>query len=236
MNGIGPAGAIQSADSAIVTGTPVGKPVASPITASAGDGHIVLTWAVPQRAALPGYITRYEYRYSTDGGSTWNPDWTTVPGSGAGTVSHTIAGLTNGTGYTIQIRAVGNGGNSETQNTNATSSAGPSKPGGFTAIGDGQASVAWTDPSDATITGYQYRVKNGGGYGAWTSIPGSTTTTGYTVTGLANGNTYTFQIRALNGAPGALSEEVAATLVPAAVTISAVILQPADGGTEVTVA
>ncbi|MDE0471255.1 MAG: putative Ig domain-containing protein, partial [Ekhidna sp.] len=32
--------------------------------------------------------------------------WTTIPGSGATTVSHTVTGLTNGTAYTFQVRAV----------------------------------------------------------------------------------------------------------------------------------
>ena len=91
----------------------------------------------------------------------------------------------------------------------------PAKPTGARATG-GNASVmlAWADPSDATITRWQYRHKAGSGaYGSWTDVPGSDAgTTSYTVTGLTNGTAYTFQIRAVNATGGgAASDEVSAT-------------------------
>ena len=92
----------------------------------------------------------------------------------------------------------------------------PAKPTGARATG-GNASVmlAWADPSDTTITKWQYRHKAGNGaYGSWTDVPGSDAgTTSYTVSGLTNGTTaYTFQIRAVNTAGGGdASDEVSAT-------------------------
>ena len=77
----------------------------------------------------------------------------------------------------------------------------PAKPAGFTATaGDMQVTLSWTNPSDSTITGYQYRQKAGAAaWGSWTDIPGSgAATTGYTVTSLANGTEYRFRIRAVN--------------------------------------
>ena len=44
-------------------------------------------------------VTGYEYRQGSN-------DWTAIPGSDADTVSHVVTGLTNGTQYTFQIRAV----------------------------------------------------------------------------------------------------------------------------------
>ena len=64
--------------------------------------------------------------------------------------------------------------------------------------GDGAVTLAWDPPKDdggAAITDYQYRIN---GRNPWISI-GSTGTT-HTVTGLANGTAYIFQVRAVNAA------------------------------------
>ena len=61
---------------------------------------------------------------------------------------------------------------------------------------DGAVTLMWEVPEDdggAVITDYEYRI---GQRGDWISI-GSTNTT-HTVTGLVNGTTYVFQVRALN--------------------------------------
>ena len=66
----------------------------------------------------------------------------------------------------------------------------PAKPAGLSlTAGDTQVTLSWTDPSDATITKYQYQQKAGtNAYGSWTNIPssapGQTNATSYTVTGL----------------------------------------------------
>ena len=63
-------------------------------------------------------------------------------------------------------------------------------------VGDGQVVLTWDAPEDdggAVITDYEYRI---GQRGDWISI-GSTATT-HTVTGLVNGTTYVFQVRAVN--------------------------------------
>ena len=75
--------------------------------------------------------------------------------------------------------------------------------------GDGQVALSWTAPAKnggSAITKHQYRQSPDGGtnWGAWTDIPMSAAeeanATGYTVTGLTNGSTYTFQVRAVNAA------------------------------------
>ncbi len=83
--------------------------------------------------------------------------------------------------------------------------------------------LAWANPNDASITGWEYQYKEGtGSYGAWRAVPGSTATTiGHVVTGLKPGTAYTFRIRARNAAgAGAASGERSATTkaspVPAA--------------------
>ena len=65
--------------------------------------QVWLTWALPNHNHP---VTAYQYRHSTDGGATWDPDWTAVAGSGAGTTEHTLTGLSNGTTYTLELRAL----------------------------------------------------------------------------------------------------------------------------------
>ena len=52
-------------------------------TAVAGHERVRLSWTAPANASL--VLTSYQYRQTTDGGATWSPDWTALPGSGAST-------------------------------------------------------------------------------------------------------------------------------------------------------
>ncbi len=70
------------------------------LRATSGDRQVTLRWDNPNDAS----ITRYEYQIQS-GTEPWG-FWTTIPGSGAATVSYVKGGLTNGTAYTIQVRAV----------------------------------------------------------------------------------------------------------------------------------
>ena len=70
------------------------------LRATSGDRQVTLRWDNPNDAS----ITRYEYQIQS-GTEPWG-FWTTIPGSGAATVSYVEGGLTNGTAYTIQVRAV----------------------------------------------------------------------------------------------------------------------------------
>ena len=93
----------------------------------------------------------------------------------------------------------------------------PAKPADFTATpGDKQVNLAWTDPTDLSITGYEYRQSTDDGTNwdpDWTGIPGSSaSTTSHTVTGLTNRISYRFQIRAVNDhGNGPESDSVEAT-------------------------
>ena len=103
----------------------------------------------------------------------------------------------------------------------------PSAPTGLTAsAGDGRATLRWSAPSrdgGSAITRYEYRFReDGGSYGGWTTVSGGASTTSTTVSGLDNGTTYEFQVRARNDiGPGPESNTASATLdesVPGAPT------------------
>ena len=100
----------------------------------------------------------------------------------------------------------------------------PGAPTGLTAsAGDQRVTLRWTAPSrdgGSAITGYEYRYREeGGSYGGWRAASSSTSAT---VTGLDNGTTYEFQVRARNDiGPGSESSTASAMLdesVPGAPT------------------
>ena len=87
-------------------------------------------------------------------------DWTAIPESAAGetnAASYTVTGLINDEEHSFWIRAangVGSGTASDAVNVIVGP---PAKPTGLTATaGDGQATLTWDDPSDSSITGYDY--------------------------------------------------------------------------------
>ena len=70
------------------------------LAATPGDTKVTLSWGAPSDAGTSS-VTGYEYRQSSDGGSTWG-SWTDA----GDVLEKEIAGLTNGTEYTFEVRAV----------------------------------------------------------------------------------------------------------------------------------
>ena len=171
--------------------------------------------------------------------------WSDIEGSGKDTTGHMVSGLTNNITYTFAVRAVNNTGDGPASIATATPMPVPAAPLNLSAApGDGQVALSWTDPDpeDDTITGYKYStdyVINGGGNGnnggasfndiALTTLTAiDENTSGYTVTGLANGVTHTLALRAVNAFGNSMPATVTALMVPAAPELSA-----AAGDTEV---
>ena len=136
-------------------------------------------------------IIRYEYRLN--GGSWVNTGNLTSPA--------TIGGLTNGTSYTVNIRAVtdvgaGAASNSET----ATPAVAPGAPTGVSVTsGNTTATVRWSEPSNggSAITGYVATAYNASTSGSSVRTC-SVAVTVCTITGLTNGTTYFVSVTATN--------------------------------------
>lgn len=154
---------------------------------------MTLTWDDPGQDVYIEF-----YRYTKDGGETWTeiPDsQSTVQGQ---FTRYTVPDLTNGQAYTFGIQAENDSGTSPPSAavTATPQGAAPSKPEGLAAEpGNGEATLTWDHPEDASITKYQLQQ----GTADWADIPGSgTDTLSHTVPNLTNGTSYTFRIRALN--------------------------------------
>ncbi len=179
--------------------TPLGKPVApTGLNADAGDGQVTLSWTAATADATRAPVTRYEY--NTDGGTTFM----SIPDSGPSTDNYTVLGLTNLTTYTFAVRAVNviEEGPSATKDAKPASAT-PGAPDLSATAGDTQVKLEWADPNDSSIDEYQYRWKEGtqgtvfNDQDRWDKVPNSSSATdGYTVTGLTNGTSYAFQVRA----------------------------------------
>ena len=168
------------------------------LNATPKNARVILRWTDPSDAN----IEKYQY-WQKEGTGEFGA-WTDVSGSDATTTSFTRTGLTNGTEYSFQIRAVNPAGNSpESDTVSATPNlVAPAKPTGLAAeAGHARVTLTWDDPSDSDIASYDYRQKEGEEeFGDWSGIPDSdTSTTTYLIRRLTNGVLYTFQIRAVNG-------------------------------------
>ncbi len=207
--------------SSIVTVTPVAAVVVpgmpGTLTATAGDAHVTLDWTAPTTG---GAVTGYEYEQTVGGVSA---GWMST-GTGT-TTSHTVRSLTNGTTYAFRVRAVNTAGGGPASSivtvTPVAAVVVPGMPGTLTAVaGNKTATLSWSAPTTGgMVASYEYQQTVGGTPGAWMPLTTLATATGtmwtYTVTGLMNGVTYSFQVRARNAAgPGDVSNIV--TVTPAA--------------------
>ena len=196
LNRVG-AGQASGSESATPTATLVAPDAPFGLSATPGNQRVMLNWVQPSGGAA---LTHYEYEL--DGSGTWTSTGSTAP-------STTVTGLTNGQSYTFRVRAVNSAGASAASGsrTATPTTTEPEAPESlrFTP-GDQQVTLRWRAPTNdggEPITHYEYEQD---GSGTWVSTGG--TATSHTVTGLNNGQTYTFRVRAVN----ALGSGAAVTL------------------------
>ena len=146
----------------------------------------------------------------------------------------TVTGLTNGTNYTFTVRARNSQGNSpESAASNSTGVTIPGVPTIGTAVyGDASATVNFTAPaSNGGSAILDYTV---------TSTPGNFTATGtgtsIVVTGLTNGTSYTFKVKARNIVGSSPESAASNSIIPTGYTVPdaptmGTVVQPSYTGT-----
>ena len=189
-----------------------------PLTASRGDGQVALRWTAPTSGTT---ISEYQVQWRiSDSGQDWS-SWATVPG-GSTARDTTVTGLTNGQTYQFAVQAVDSQDASVAVSNiaSATPAAVPGAPPHFRpSPGDGQVVLRWDAAANngSEILRYevQWRVAHSGhGWPGWSTVSGGSTARDTTVTGLTNGETYQFAVRAVNGVgDGAQASQSARPLV-----------------------
>jgi subtilisin family serine protease len=167
------------------------------LTATAGDGRVMLDWADNTETDLAGYTV---HRQGTD--STWSAIATVT------TSAYTDTGLVNGTLYTYRVTAHDratppneSAPSNEASATPAVDLTPPAAPTGLTAAaGDRQVALDWSNNAEADLAGYRVYRRNTDG--SWSTIA-STTGSAYTDGGLSNGTTYTYRVTAYDNSPAA---------------------------------
>ena len=192
----------------------------SPLLTPGGAGILTLTWSTPSDDG-DSSITRYEYRVARADILSWPSSWTST-GSPVNTA--TISGLTGGKSYFAQVRAINSVGESAfAQTASSATVAGDvpvlqGAPVLLSAVVDttlgGRVTLTFVAPiitPDTPINAllnYQYTTDNGA---TWKST--SDTTTTILVSGLTNGSTYNFKVRAVNAA-GAGTASASLSAIP----------------------
>ncbi|MBC7724790.1 MAG: fibronectin type III domain-containing protein [Burkholderiaceae bacterium] len=172
--------------------------VPTSVTAVAGNGTATVRWTAPASnggADITGYTI-------SSGSLTWKTT----------TLAATVTGLTNGTAYAFRVTATNSAGTSAASAASAAitpKAAVPGAPTSVTAVaGNARATVRWKAPAQtggSAITGYI--ITSG-------SLTWKTTGLGGTLTGLANGRTYTFVVRATNSSGTSPASAASNSVVP----------------------
>ena len=192
--------------------TTPGQPAAiKDLKVTPGACQVTLAWKPP--AENGGSLTRYEYAIA-EGYQGHYSQWRKIP---LGDITHAngpessyiVTGLHADAVYRFSVRAVNEYGKAETS-TGIARRVSVDPCGTHLTYNlladpaDSQATLSWTvtpDPAE-TITKFQYRQKRSpGGSNPWRDIPDSgpsgPNSKTYTVTGLTNCETYSFQVRAI---------------------------------------
>jgi subtilisin family serine protease len=175
--------------------TPVAPSAPTGITITPSSGSLSVRFTAGAAGTSP--ITTY--KYSVNGGTTWA---TRQTGTTASPI--VITGLTNGTTYSVSIRAVSLAGDGAASTpVSVTIPVAPSTPtiGTATANAGRTATVRWTLGANGggaitshVVTAYL----NGSGTAARTVTVNGATAVSATVTGLTRGGSYTFKVLARN--------------------------------------
>ncbi len=149
-----------------------------------------------------------DYEYSLDGGDSWN----LLDSSGTDRVTATLLELSNGTQYSVLVRALNAEGHSDSVGSEATPARVPDAATGVTATrGNGQATVSFTAgaANGSAITGHTVIAQPGGAETSCAASP-------CVVSGLTNGTSYTFRVVSTNDVGDSEPSDASSAVTPAA--------------------
>jgi hypothetical protein len=187
-------------------------------TATAGATSATVNWTPAPTATASG-VSSYDVQVNSGGAVV-----RTITGLSRTAVSTVVTGLTNGTTYTFQVRAVNLVGagpysapsNAVTATAPITAPVAPTVVTAARAATSGTVNLSWTPGANggSAITGSTILVRIGGA--PVRTIVLATPVTSTTVTGLTNGVTYTFSVASRN-AVGLGAARISNAVVPATV-------------------
>ena len=219
--------AASTFDDVLVTGIASGPFVPDAPTGLAADGggsQAVLTWSAPASDGGSA-ITDYAVEYKRSASSTY----ATFADGVSATTGATVTGLTNGVSYDFRVaavNAVGTGASSSVASATPSAPTVPAAPTIGTAVsGNAQATVPFTAGSTggSAITGFTVTADPGGITATGTSSP-------LVVTGLTNGQAYTFSVTATNGVGTSPASSASNSVTPLAL---GVVLADSFAGTTI---
>ena len=185
------------------------EPPAKPrgLEATATHDSVTLTWDDPQDDSITGYVILRRVRENDEGGEFSE----LVADTGSASTTYTDGTVVAETTYTYRIKAINGAGTSERSrwfHIDIPAAPVPDKPTGLSATAThDQVVLTWDDPGDDSITGYVIlrRLRYDDPKGHFDELVADTGTadTTYTDDTVAAGTSYTYRIKAINGAgPG----------------------------------
>ena len=208
--------------------------------------QLAASWTAP--SANGSTISSYSLQWKS-GSESFS---TTRQADVAGT-SRNITGLTDGTTYSVRVRANSSLGASDWSSVKMgqPGTAAAAKPDAPTALAitglNRQITVGWTEPTDNGATVSSYTVQWKSGTESFASTRQATATgTSHTITGLANGTSYTVQVRATNsvgdsawsttasGTPAAVPSSLTPKLIPGNKQLRVVLPATDSNGSPIT--
>lgn len=194
----------SSASNGVTPIAPPGAPGAP--TATAGNGSATIEWPAPTSGGAPATYT-----------VTSNPGGLTCTATSPARTCD-VSGLTNGTDYTFTVVATNASGDSSS--SEASNTVAPLAPPGVpsqptTAPGDSSVIVSWDPPADGGEPTSYTVTSTPGGFTCTAIAP----TTTCEVTGLTNGEFYTFAVTASNASGDSSASSSSLEAIPVAAEV-----------------
>ena len=164
-----------------------------------GNRTMTLRWGVPWSGGSP--ILKYQVRHAP--GRTPAGEWTNVAGGGNAR-SHVFRNLASSSSYTFQVRAVNAVGAGEEESITKTTLSAPTRVRYLRATaGNARVILRWVPPLNvggegAFVLRYEYQQRAGSESWSEWRYAADAWQRGQVVTGLANGTSYSFRMRAVN--------------------------------------